>query len=270
MSAVLVKDFNKSSKDMLTKNFQAGGAWKVESKLKPAQKEITINPVADTKSVVVNVEWADKSLGLTSKVAVSPDMTIVPTITYTKNGHKVESKLAKNFEVTYEGALAGLALYAKVNQKAVSDAVSYKVNDALTVGVSSDFSVAEKKISGYAVAVQYKMPVVSKPLVTLSTNFKKFDLSATAALPVIVKGKNVMGTVAASIDLAKFKASKEIAIDAAVESKCLFVPGATIKAKINNKLDAAIAYVVDTGAWKVALSSALSKKPQVGLLVTRE
>jgi len=195
--------------------------------------------------------------------------TVVPTLTYEKNGHKVEAKVAHDFELTYEGALAGAGLYAKGTKKSIVDGVSYAVSNDLTVGAFTEFDLASKAVKDWAIAVKYTVPVKAAPTVTVLTNFKKFDVTAISALPIMVNGKKIQAALTVGTNLAS-KAPGAFKVEAGVESKCILCPVAVVKAKINDKLEAAISYIIDAGAWKTAISCDVSKKPTFGVLITRE
>lgn len=277
------KDYNKETKDLLTKNTAEGKKaapgqfpstiWKVESKLKPTSANpVVVNPIGDEKGVTANVEFiVDQVPGLKGKLTLKPnECPTKPTVTYGFSGKKVEASLDScksigGYEVTYEDKQKAYALIAKLDSKKVNAETSIPVASGVEVGVSVDLALATKAVS-VSGGVRYQC--CKNTIFNLTTaQGNKFVLGATAPIPgVELAGKNV--TAAVQVDFERSKNAFDLAAGFAGQ-----VPScpcnSSFKFKINKNLAMSFSHFVELAGWKVASTFDVKDK-KVGVVVTRE
>lgn len=268
---VLFKDFNKTAKDLLTKNYQT--SWKLESKYKAADQALTVNPVADKDGVAVNIEYADKAAGVKGKFNVKEDLSVKPTVTYEKSGHKVEltitaPKVDTDFELTYEGQcpMTGSGLYMKATKGSVTDSISYNVTSDVTLGAGAAFDFKSKTLKDWSLGARYLVPACKCVVSFTTSRLTTFNFSAVGPVPVEVRGKKMIAALSADFD----KSFSDPVVTAGVEVPCPLLSFSTLKAKVNNKMQATVSFLLATGSWKTAISADVASKPKVGVLITCE
>ena len=276
------KDYNKETKDLLTKNTAEGkkaapgqfpsAIGKVESKLKPSSSTpIVINPVGDEKGVSANLEFIVSQVpGLKGKMTLKPETCAKPTFTYEFSGKKVEASLDSfkslgGYEVTFEDKQKAYALIAKLDSKKVNAEASAPVAAGVEAGVSVDYALAEKRVS-WSAGARYQCCKNTVVNVTTAAG-AKFTLGATSPIPGFeLAGKNVSAAV--QVDFDRVKSSFDLVAGVAGQ-----LPGcpmnSSFKFKINKNLAMNFAHFVELAGWKVA-STFDVKERKVGVVLTRE
>ena len=153
--AKLYKDFGKEAKDLLTKQYEAAGSWKVETKGKnTVDRTIFINPKAANggDKVWADVEWNSKADNIKTKAVVAANK-FAPEVTYEKGDNTVKvasTSLDKDAKVTVEAetkvnvAEKSVALwsnYTTANKQSLMMA-SYQLNKSFMAGVSGTLAFA--------------------------------------------------------------------------------------------------------------------------------
>ena len=255
------KDFNKDVKDLLTKNYTDAGVWKAEGKKKGPKDQLFIN-VNGTSSSAVNVdaEFNPSGCGAKVKVNVDPALKWKLTASYEEKGHKVEvvTDKALNYEVSYDGKVAGVAISEKLTTKSVETGLSYAVAKQVEVGGSAAFAFKDSSLK-WALGVRY---ACGKYLANVqTTQLQKYVTGVS--LPVPFAGKTA--TVAAQVECGQ----GAFAATVGTEIPCVLVPGNALRLRVTDKLAWSAAYIAKLpNSIKAAISFDAKLKP--GLLITSE
>ena len=265
------KDFNKEVKDMLTKNYETPGEWKIENKTKCKEdKTFWINPKADKKGISADVEFNYADFDLKSKTNVTAS-NIAPKVTYEKSGHKVEvgvDKLAADaaYTVEYEGTLAGFKIHDKLTKKDLTCGVGYKVAPHCQVGAAVTIGLAKGvSLSSWSAGTRY-LDDAGRQLTVSTKDLKSYTTGVIYPLPDVAMFKKVK--LAAQVDCHHGGATWM----AGVEFPCVLKPcEGTWKLKINEKYEASVAFILKMNDnWKMALSSSFADCCKIGASFTRE
>lgn len=292
---VFYKDFNKETKDLLTKNTAEGKApplgaakdgekaqpkkgqfneviWKVESKLKATKENpIVINPVGDIKGVTANVEFVVPQVdGLKGKLAAKPSECPKPTITYEFGNRKVEvstnaCNTVQGYEVTYEDKQKAYNAIVKLDAKKVSVEASVPVAAGIEGGVQVDYNLSDKSVA-WGGGARYQC--CKNTVFNLTTaNAAKFTLGATTVIPGFqLAGKNVTGAV--QIDFAR--ANNAVDVVAGIAGQVPMCPlNSSFKFKVNKSLAISFSHFAEILGWKIASSFDVKEK-KLGVVFTRE
>lgn len=255
------KDFNKDVKDLLTKNYTDAGVWKAEGKLKGPKDQLFINVNgASAGAVNIDAEYNPSGCGAKVKVNVDPALAWKLTASYEEKGHKVEvvTDKAFNYEVSYDGKLAGVAINEKLTTKGVEGGVSYGVAKHCEVGAGVNYSFKNSSLS-WVLGARY---ACNKYLVNLQTTQLQKYLTGLS-LPVNVAGKTA--TVAAQVECGK----GAFAATVGGELPCFLVPGNALRVRVTDKLAWSVAYIAKLpNSIKAAVSFDAKFNP--GLTVTSE
>jgi hypothetical protein len=253
------KDFNKDVKDMLTKNYTDAGVWKAEGKLKGPKDQLFIN-VNGSSTVNVDAEYNPSCCGAKVKVNVDPSLAWKVTASYEEKGHKVEvvTDKALNYEVSYDGKLAGVAINEKLTKKGVECGVAYGVAKHCEVGAGVNYSFKESALK-WTLGARY---ACCKYLVSIQTTQLEKYLTGLS-LPVNFAGKTA--TVAAQVECGK----GAFAATVGTEIPCPLLPGNALRVRVTDKLAWSAAYIAKLpNSIKAAISVDAKLKP--GLTVTSE
>lgn len=255
----LFKDFNKDAKDLLSKNYSDAGKWKVESKFKGPKDVLYVNPQATNGGVSVDFEYASSAFPVKAKVNVTPALDAKVTATYDADGHKLEvvADKALEYEVSYEGKLGKVSLNDKLTKKGVDAGVAYAVASKCQVGAGVTYgfngSLAWTAGARYSDAGRL-VAIVTSQLKSYSTSL---------LLPLSCCDRKT--TVAAQVDCG----SGKFAATVGAETACVLFPQNTLRVRVNNNLEWAVAYITKfSDNWKAAVTVDASLKP--GVLITRE
>ncbi|CCW70421.1 unnamed protein product [Phytomonas sp. Hart1] len=270
---VLFKDFNKSTKDLLTKNFSAPGSWKVESKFKGVKDALFVNPQATSDGAIsVDAEYALSKHPVSAKLNLSPHFqdNAKLTLSWADKGHKLESVLHKkkgnvvDYEITHEasGAVKFLTTHEKITQKAVEVGVGVEVVPNCFLGAGSVYKLKERNYEwsagcrwadkGYEVALFTKHNKVHTANVVLPINFNFGD-------------RRMWTQIAAETS---YNTSKKVLnYTVGVSADCPVFNMNFMKAKFDQNLKWVIAYVMRTeNNWEVSVS--IDKDLRCGVLLS--
>lgn len=259
--AKLFKDFNKDTKDLLSKNYQEAGSWKVESKGKAGDKTWVINPTADAKGISVDVDYNMKEYNLKTKTNLASNGNVKPKITWEQKGHKVETTVMSlsadaKFEIVYEGVLGDLAAYDKVTRDGCEAGVSYPVGP-IAVGGSANFAFG-KGLKSWSAGARWAQD--GRVVNFTTTGLKTFTTGVYS--PLVVAGHKAV--VAAQIDCGGGKFKATVGTEAAL---CCF----KLRVKATNAGDVSFAVIKEfADKWKAAVSMNLNECCKFGVLLTRE
>ncbi len=252
------KDFNKEPKDLLTKNYQDAGKWKVESKFKGPKDTLFVNPQASNDGVNVDIEYNLASAPAKLKLNVNPDLKSKLTTTYESFG-KLEVAVtdAFDYEVSWENKFGDIAVNDKLTKKAFEAGVSVAAAKFCSVGAGIVYNL-EKSALSWSAGVRYSQKGVIVDVVTSNLATYVTGLQTQQK----VAGKDL--TIAFQADCGKgFKGT------AGVELACPLVPKNTLRIRADNNLKWALVYIAKlSDNWKAAVSVDDKFKP--GLLLTRE
>lgn len=257
--APLFKDFAKDAKDLVEKNYTDAGAWKVESKYKGGDCDVFINPQVSHGEVSVDVEYNCKTYGLKTKTSVSKK-GFDPTVTYEKDGHKVEVVVHKH-EVSYEFKSGALTVNDKLSAAAVSAGVAYDVAAGVTVGAEVEYDLKGHALQSWSAGALYKSTLFTAAV-------------TTRALKHYVTGVVVPVDVAAIPNL-KFVVFSDCShtgtkVNVGTEFGCPFGTGFTLRAKVDKSLKVSFAAIRKfADGWKAAFSFDSTFKG-VGVYIVRE
>jgi hypothetical protein len=257
----LFKDFNKETNDLLTKNYSKPGAWKVESKFKGPKDQLFVNPNASNDGVNVDFQYNLGCCPTKVKINVTPDLKSKATVTYEEKGHKVEFSHNCKFdayELTYEGNIAGVSVYDKLDKDSVEASAALGVAKNCSVGAAVTYARANGAIS-WSAGARY---AEAGRFVSIVTNALKTYTTGVSS-PLKVAFFN--GTVGAQVNCMKGGFTGTFG----AETQCILFEKNALRVKVDNKLSWAVAYVVKlVDNWKLAVSVDAALKP--GLQLTRE
>ena len=254
------KDFNKEPKDLLTKNFQDAGKWKVESKFKGPKDTLYVNPQASNDGVNVDVEYNLASVPANLKLNVNPELKSKLTTTYEAFG-KLEVAVtdAFDYEVSWENKFGDIAVNDKLTKEALEAGVAFSAAKGISVGAGIVYNL-EKSALAWSAGARYSQKGVIVDVVTNA--LQKYTTGVQFQ-------QNVAGqdmTVAFQADCGKDKGFKGTL---AVETSCPVFAKNTVRVRVDNSFKWALVYITKlSDNWKAAVSVDAKLKP--GLLLTLE
>jgi len=270
MAPKLFKDFNKDTKDLLTKQFVAAGEWKFESKIKPEDSTFILNPGFEAKGakapvVTVDVDYNVKELGLKTKTTLYNQGSIKPKVTYEKGCLKAEltvdnivAAADSAVELTLEGVcpLTGSSLFSKTTKKATEGQISYAAGPiTVGAGVVVGFGKGLEKWSAGARGT-YQGFIVNVTTAQLKT------YTTGVYAPVKIGDFNVK--VGAQVDCGHEQFNLTAGLETAFKD-------VTIKAKATQACDVTVALVRKfADKYTAAVTLNLASIPKFGLTLTRE
>lgn len=266
------KDFTKEAKDLLSKNYAAPEAWKIESKEKGPDRTFVLSPVADFKApnkgvLSVDVDYNLKDLKLKTKTNITSTGAVKPKVTYDfAPNQKVEATLMQlsaqsDFEIVYEGVVQGAMFYDKVTKTRAEGAVAYPVIPALTVGGSLTWSLKESQLESWSVGARYVDPraivsLVAKDLKTFTT---AVYVPVPATCKALLSAITTCGNGVFSFEVGAEGKLNELGFDA------------TVRAKVNQKGEVSFALIKKfVGNWTAAVSTTTKDVTKFGVQLTRE
>jgi len=267
MPAKFFKDFNKDTKDLLTKQYIPAGDWKMESKIKPADRTFIINPGFEAKGgktkLSVDVDYNVKEYSVETKTTFTNDGNIKPKLTWKNSWAKVEFTLNKlaidtDFELVDEITYGDAALYGKFTKAAGEVSAAYAVCTPATIGAGVKFGL-NGALKGWSAGVRathdgYIVNVTTEALKTYTTG---------VFAPVKIAGQSVK--LAAQVDCGN-KDKFDVAVGFEVP-----VSDFTLKVKTNKNFNTTVALVRKFAEkWTAAASFSLDSVPSFGLTLTRE
>lgn len=262
MSVTLFKDFHKETSDLLSKYYLGGGKWKVESKLKAGKDTVFINPTATNDGVSADVEYKASTQPVALKANVTPSGIKKVTVTYEQGIHKVE--VASDIkgdapEITYEQKNSKFTVSDKINKKAAEAFASFKATDFLTVGAGVSYAYASKAI-GYQVRARF----AQKGLIAdVATDLK--TISTGVSYPLVIANKKVATAAEVVYPLEK----KDIKFVVGAETGCMVFPKNSLRVKVDNKLNASVAYIAKLPGWTAAISTTQDLKFGLNLVLEK-
>ncbi|CCW62878.1 unnamed protein product [Phytomonas sp. EM1] len=270
---VLFKDFNKTTKDLLTKNFCAPGSWKVESKYKGPKDSLFVNPQAGSDgSMSVDVEYAFSQQPVSVKLNVTPSLheNAKLTLSCNKKGHKLETVLHKkernlvDYELIHEACnvVKRVSMHEKLTKQVLEVGLGVEVVPNCHIGCGTVYRLKEC-MCDWNVGCRwadkgYEVSLFSNRQKAHTANIV-LPLSLTLGerkLRALVAGETMFRTPAKTFDYA-----------VGVSATCPMFPLNTIKAKIDHNLKWAVSYVLKTeDNWAVTVS--LDKNMRCGVLLS--
>eukprot|EP00742_Colponemidia_sp_Colp-10_P012076 GILJ01013506.1.p1 GENE.GILJ01013506.1~~GILJ01013506.1.p1 ORF type:complete len:263 (-),score=80.07 GILJ01013506.1:174-962(-) len=262
MSVTLFKDFHKETSDLLSKYYLTGGKWKVESKLKGGKDTVFVNPTATNDGVSADVEYKSSAQPISVKANVAPSGVKKVTVTYEQGIHKVE--VASDIkgdapEISYEQKNAKFTVSDKLTKKNAEAFASYKATDFLTVGAGATYAYSTKAL-GYKVNARF----AQKGLIAdVATDLK--TISTGISYPLIVANKKV----ATAAEIVYGIDKKDLKAVAGAEISCFVFPKNALRFKVDNKLNAAVAYIAKLPGWTAAISTTQDLKFGLNLVLDK-
>lgn len=269
---VLFKDYNKSTKDLLTKSYAAPGSWKIESKYKGSKDTFFINPSASSDGkFATDIEYVascDGGVKVRLTPALQNDLKV--TASYNIQGHKVEATVSKkNSVIDYEFAHETVVAFGKrasINEKLTQTAVELglglDVAPNCQIGAGATYSLKDKKCNWnfgcrYA-AKGYEVAVRTNTLTTFTTSMSvpvRFQCNGNTITLKLAAESNCGSAVKGWEGVVGF------------ESTCPVRPANTLKARCDKNLNWAVAYIAKVADnWQMAVS--LDKNLKAGILLT--
>jgi hypothetical protein len=226
--ATLFKDFDREVNDLLTKNVKAPGTWGLETKNKPLDRQIVVNPKYDSKAVSASDN------GLALEVLFNDDKNKLETTTKIHSNLQVDPKVVykgiscQRFEVStvnaaelcpgnltaeYQGnsndkGAAWNLLYSQRSFKAGLTACI--PNTPLQIGGTACFCLESKSISGWAVGARGNS---AKHSVTGAVTLANDKVGLTAMHSHTIKDMHVKFGAAVNVACA----NKAVCVKAAAE-----------------------------------------------------
>ena len=250
MSVTLFKDFNKETKDLLTKNYMGAGKWKLESKVKGANDQLFINPAATNDGITVDAEYKTSQYPVAIKTTFTPTAVKKTTVTYTDKAYgKFEVATDCKFdapEFSYETIFKGVSITEKITKKASEALVAYAPIPALTVGAAINYAFDSKAIKS-TLGARYSCKECGIVANATTNDFKAF--TAGAIYNVDVKGTK--GQVAAQVDYSKAAGAK---VAFGGETGCQFIKGNSLRFRVDTDKKFTAAYIAKLKTWTAALT----------------
>ncbi|KAG5512121.1 hypothetical protein JKF63_07586 [Porcisia hertigi] len=270
----LFKDYNKATKDLLTKNFPAAGSWVMECKYKGPKDTFFINPKAtSTGKVSADIEYVAACNGGV-KVTVTPDIMreIKATAHYTIHGHKLEVALQRakdkyRYEISHETCVA-LSKRASINEKITPENVELgmgvDVAPNCQVGCGAVYDIAAKACN-WNVGCRYAQKGWE---VAIRTNrCRTYHTSASLPFSFMLRGNKCTVRAAVEVECGSTRREKGIAAVAGLESTCPALPANTIKARVDRDMNWALAYIAKLAdGWTACVS--MDRNMKIGVLMT--
>jgi hypothetical protein len=270
----LFKDYNKATKDMLTKNYPAAGSWTVECKYKGPKETFFVNPQASSNGKIsADIEYVAACNGGV-KISITPEIAreIKATANYTLNGHKVEvvaQRKGDNFryELSHETCVA-LSKRASINEKLTPEQVELgmgiDVAPNCQVGCGAVYNRkandcnwnfgcrwAEK---GYEIAIR-------------TNRLRTYQSSASVPWKFTFRGNPCTVRGAVEVECGHGRGEQGTGVTLGVEATCPVLPANTIKARVSRNKDWAVSYIAKMADnWTVSVSVDKNMKP--GVLLT--
>ncbi|KAG5512120.1 hypothetical protein JKF63_07585 [Porcisia hertigi] len=272
----LYKDYNKSSKDLLTKGFNVGGEWRIEDNSKASKGTYAISTNCNSRGdVKVDIESLSASGAYYGMLSVTPkDYSAIKATIRAENiqnhrveaivSHKGKSPDAVSVEVSHQTVtpLAGgrLSINDKVTQKTVELALSMTAVDDLQVGCGTKFDLKSKTMDW---SVACRLAGKNGLVLTAQTNqLRSFTADVFANAPLHPRFRPWV-TAAVTVN-PQFKTWDG---SLALEWGCQLIQGNRAKVRIHKNLDWAVAYIASLhGGWTLSLS--LDKSMKTGLTLT--
>eukprot|EP00672_Neobodo_designis_P021789 CAMPEP_0174830288 /NCGR_PEP_ID=MMETSP1114-20130205/2432_1 /TAXON_ID=312471 /ORGANISM="Neobodo designis, Strain CCAP 1951/1" /LENGTH=270 /DNA_ID=CAMNT_0016064079 /DNA_START=61 /DNA_END=873 /DNA_ORIENTATION=+ len=265
------KDFNKEAKDLLTKNFPAGGSWKFEAKEKAADKTVTVSTTAEyakAAALSADVDYNMKEFQLDTKTTFTHDGAVKPKITYKPAaGHKIEASLKglsvdADFEIVYEGNLSGALVMDKITKKQGEVQVAYAVGN-VAVGAGATYAFA-KGLAGWSAGVRFVQAGITGSVVT------KDAKTYTTGLYYPLKLSCCTVKTAVQVDCGHDKCN--VVVGAEAPLNCCNLP-LTVRAKVAQDMTFAVSLIKKLANNWTAVVSVQYKKDglsKAGVQLTRE
>lgn len=263
-------DFNKETKDLLTKNYTEKSAWKVESKNKGPEKTFIWNPTAASgKGISLDVEYNAKPIK--TKTNITEKGVIKPKVTYEAKPHKVEGSVTLNagegkgmpFDATYEFKNSQVVANVKY------DSAKGNVEHFNSVSVGSGISVGS--------GLTYNL---NKPDIAKNWNFGVYYAAnglvanfTTTALSKWTVGANYPLNISGTKINTAFQLDNKFAWTLGGEGPCFNCPDAKLRLKVNQDFTVGFAWIRKVaGGWKAAIGGDVKTdgKVQWGTTLTLE
>lgn len=275
--ATLYKDFEKDSKDLLTKNFNKSGEWKIENKAKAAKGTYAVGTTSNARGdVSVDIE------GLTADGACYGKLTVTPKELHdfkatvraeNLQGHKIEGILTQkgqsfpnfSFEVNHETlkplANGRLRMHDKVTEKALEMGLSIVAGNGVHLGCGAAYDFKAGSIGWTAGC---RAAATKNTTVTVQTKALR-DVSANVLTTAPLHPK-FQPRVAANVSMDLQSNAWDGSL--AAEWGCQVVLGNTAKARVNKNLEWMVSYIAALkGGWTLTLS--FDKNLKAGVTLTR-
>ncbi|KAG5508434.1 hypothetical protein JIQ42_08175 [Leishmania sp. Namibia] len=245
----LFGDYNKSTRDLLSKNFPTPDKWVLECKHSGPKDTFFINPHANSDGKLsADIEYVAACNGGV-KITVSPDIMreIKGTAHYTLNGHKVEVTLHRlkekvRYEVSHETCVA-LSKRASINEKLTPENVELgmgiDVAPNCQVGCGAVYDIAANNCN-WNIGCRYADKGFE---VAVRTNcLKTYHTSASAPCSFMLLGNKCTVRAAVEVECGRCRGDKGVAVTAGIESTCPVLPANTLKARVNRDMKWMVAY----------------------------
>lgn len=199
--AKLYKDFSKEAKDLLSKQYENAGSWKMETKGKnTVDRTIFMNPKAANggDKVWADVEWNSKADNIKTKTVVAQNK-FAPEVTYEKGNNKLKvasSSVNKDAKVTVEvetkmdvaqKSVAIWSNYTTANKQSIMMA-SFQLNNAFMAGASGTMAFANGfALSNWSAGFRFNKAFDGKNMVFSATLDDADKVSASVFGPVNLK-----------------------------------------------------------------------------------
>eukprot|EP01084_Bolivina_argentea_P186701 321743_1 len=249
-------DFNKETKDLLTKNYAEKGAWKVESKGKGPEKSFIFNPTAASgKGISMDVEFNMKPFK--TKTNITEAGVVKPKVTYEAKPHKIEGSVAccapegkGGFDATYEFKNDKVLASVKYDsaKKNVEHFNSLALGSGLSLGSGLTYNLDKPDIAkNWNFGVYY----AANGLIANFTTKALASWTVGANYPVTVSGKKIN---------AAFQLDNKFKWTAGGEGPCFNCPDAKLRLKINQDFTVGFAWIRKvSGGWKAAIGGDIKK-----------
>ncbi|KPI84981.1 putative voltage-dependent anion-selective channel [Leptomonas seymouri] len=269
----LFKDYNKATKDLLTKNFPAAGQWTVEGKHKGALDSFFVNPqVSANGKVSADVEYVAACNGGV-KFSITPELErdLKATAHYTVSGNKMEVAVQRKgddfrYEISHETCVA-LSKLASINEKLTPEQVELgmgiDVAPNCQVGCGA---VYDRKANDCNWNVGCRWAEKGWEVAIRTNRFRTYHSSASIPFHFALHGRPCTVRTAAEVECGRVRGDKGADVTFGVEATCPVLPINTIKARVNRNKDWAVAYIAKMADnWIVSVSLDKSLKPGVQL-----
>lgn len=273
----LYKDFGKDSKDLIQKNVNSAGVWKIEQKAKARKGDYAVATNANSKGdISVDVEYASVAGG-NVKISLTPkDLKDIKATLQAENyrGHKLEAIVSHKGDALKDWTV-------EVTQQTVQALVGNRVH----VNSSLNAKAADVGVSvglGRGVYVGGGCTLDRKSKTCAWTTGCRWVPATGSMVSLRMQGcQSILGDVMAPLKLhANFQPvvavqaiyntrSKSWTAVAGVETKCKsLLPNASVKARVNERLEWVVSYVAKlNGNWTLSVS--LDKNRKTGLTLTQ-
>ena len=249
MSVTPFKDFNKETKDLLTKNYMGAGKWKLESKVKGGNDQLFINPAATNEGITVDVEYKASAQPIAVKTTFSPSALKKTTVTFTDKVYgKFEVATDAKFdapEFSYESVFKGVSVHEKLTKKASEAFLAFSPIPVLSLGASANYTFDTKAVKT-SLGARYSCKECGLVANATTNDFKAFTVGAIYNVAL----NEIKGQVAAQVDYSK-NATK-IALGG--ETGCLFFKSNAIRVRVDSDKNITAAYIAKLKSWTAAIT----------------